>query len=310
MAAIVEQGVADPGQVRYAIVPVETGRAAGFCSLMRIDPADGLDRGRRHRLRSSAPAQPRRHRGEALLMRHAFDDLGYRRYEWKCDSLNAPSRRAALRLGFIWEGRFRNALVYKGRNRDTDWFSITDGEWPRVRAGARRRGSTTATSTTWAASASAWPPGRAASSRPAGGTEMDQRVSFITLVVTDLDATRRFYVDGLGWEPELHVPGEVLMFKVADKVVLSMWAETRLRRRGRPGAGARRRTPGHAVPQPRHHAGRRHRARAGPGCRAPRRSVRRASASGAATRATSPIPTASAGKWPTTRGEIGQSVLP
>jgi RimJ/RimL family protein N-acetyltransferase len=71
---------------------------------------------------------------QALLMRHVFDDLGYRRYEWKCDSLNAPSRRAALRLGFIWEGRFRNALVYKGRNRDTDWFSITDGEWPRVRA--------------------------------------------------------------------------------------------------------------------------------------------------------------------------------
>ena len=67
-------------------------------------------------------------------MRHAFDDLGYRRYEWKCDSLNAPSRRAAIRLGFIWEGRFRNAVVYKGRNRDTDWFSITDGEWPRVRA--------------------------------------------------------------------------------------------------------------------------------------------------------------------------------
>jgi hypothetical protein len=71
---------------------------------------------------------------QALLMRHVFDDLGYRRYEWKCDSLNAPSRRAALRLGFIWEGRFRTALVYKGRNRDTDWFSITDGEWPRVRA--------------------------------------------------------------------------------------------------------------------------------------------------------------------------------
>ena len=69
----------------------------------------------------------------ALLMRHAFDDLGFRRYEWKCDSLNGPSRRAALRLGFVWEGRFRNAVVYKGRNRDTDWFSITDREWPRVR---------------------------------------------------------------------------------------------------------------------------------------------------------------------------------
>ena len=134
LAAIVEEGVADPGQVRYAIVPTETGRAAGFCSLMRIDPqkgsieVGGIAFGRQlQRSRAATELQ-------ALLMRHAFDDLGYRRYEWKCDSLNAPSRRAALRLGFIWEGRFRNALVYKGRNRDTDWFSITDGEWPRVRA--------------------------------------------------------------------------------------------------------------------------------------------------------------------------------
>ncbi|HET8561976.1 MAG TPA: GNAT family protein [Marmoricola sp.] len=70
----------------------------------------------------------------ALMMRHAFDDLGYRRFEWKCDSLNEPSRQAALRLGFTYEGRFRNAVVYKGRTRDTDWFSITDAEWPRVRA--------------------------------------------------------------------------------------------------------------------------------------------------------------------------------
>ena len=134
LAAIVEHGVADPGQVRYAIVPVETGRAAGFCSLMRIDPqmgsieVGGIAFGRQlQRSRAATELQ-------ALLMRHAFDDLGFRRYEWKCDSLNAPSRRAALRLGFIWEGRFRNAVVYKGRNSDTDWFSITDGEWPRVRA--------------------------------------------------------------------------------------------------------------------------------------------------------------------------------
>lgn len=70
----------------------------------------------------------------ALMMGHAFDDLGYRRFEWKCDALNEPSRRAALRLGFRYEGRFRNAVVYKGRNRDTDWFSVTEAEWPRVRA--------------------------------------------------------------------------------------------------------------------------------------------------------------------------------
>jgi RimJ/RimL family protein N-acetyltransferase len=132
LAAILEHGAADPGQVRYAIVPLETGRAAGFCSLMRIDPAmgvievGGIALGRQLQ-RSRAGTEVM-----ALLMRHVFDDLGYRRYEWKCDSLNGASRRAAIRLGFIWEGRFRNALVYKGRNRDTDWFSITDREWPRV----------------------------------------------------------------------------------------------------------------------------------------------------------------------------------
>lgn len=70
-----------------------------------------------------------------LMMQHAFDDLGYRRYEWKCDSLNEPSRRAALRLGFTFEGTHRWAQVYQGRNRDTDWFSITGAEWPAVRAG-------------------------------------------------------------------------------------------------------------------------------------------------------------------------------
>jgi hypothetical protein len=63
-----------------------------------------------------------------LMARHVFG-LGYRRYEWKCDALNAPSRAAAARLGFSYEGTFRQALVYKGRNRDTAWFSITDREW-------------------------------------------------------------------------------------------------------------------------------------------------------------------------------------
>jgi RimJ/RimL family protein N-acetyltransferase len=65
-----------------------------------------------------------------LMMRRAFDELGYRRYEWKCDSLNEPSRRAALRLGFVFEGIFRQATMYRGRNRDTAWYSIIDKEWP------------------------------------------------------------------------------------------------------------------------------------------------------------------------------------
>ncbi|EWM45075.1 gNAT-family acetyltransferase [Bordetella holmesii 70147] len=67
-------------------------------------------------------------------MRRAFDELGYRRYEWKCDSLNAPSRQTAARLGFQFEGIFRQAVVYKGRTRDTAWFSITDAQWPARRA--------------------------------------------------------------------------------------------------------------------------------------------------------------------------------
>jgi RimJ/RimL family protein N-acetyltransferase len=70
-----------------------------------------------------------------LLAHHAFDDLGYRRVEWKCNALNAPSRRAAERFGFTFEGVFRNHQVIKGRNRDTAWFAITDDEWPAIRRG-------------------------------------------------------------------------------------------------------------------------------------------------------------------------------
>jgi RimJ/RimL family protein N-acetyltransferase len=69
-----------------------------------------------------------------LMMRHVFDGLGYRRYEWKCDSLNQPSCTAATRLGFLFEGIFRQATIYKRRNRDTAWYSMLDGEWPAARA--------------------------------------------------------------------------------------------------------------------------------------------------------------------------------
>jgi hypothetical protein len=65
-----------------------------------------------------------------LMARHVFEDLGYRRYEWKCNALNEPSRRAALRLGFSFEGVFRQHMIIKGRNRDTAWFSMLDSEWP------------------------------------------------------------------------------------------------------------------------------------------------------------------------------------
>jgi hypothetical protein len=101
---------------------------------MRVDPVNGSAEvgsilyGRT--LRRTRAATEAIH----LLARYLFDDLGYRRFEWKLDALNEQSARAARRLGFTYEGRFRNAMVYKGRNRDTDWFSIIDTEWPAVRA--------------------------------------------------------------------------------------------------------------------------------------------------------------------------------
>ncbi|MGP6088129.1 GNAT family N-acetyltransferase [Antarctobacter jejuensis] len=109
------------------------GRPVGFLSLLRINPgAASIEVGFIH---FSPALQGTRAATEVqyLLMKHVFEDLGYRRYEWKCDALNAPSRRAALRLGFTFEGVFRQALVYKGRNRDTAWFSILDSEWPVLR---------------------------------------------------------------------------------------------------------------------------------------------------------------------------------
>jgi hypothetical protein len=73
-----------------------------------------------------------------LLMTRVFDELKYRRFEWKCDSLNAPSRRAAERYGFAYEGIFRQAVIYKGRNRDTAWYAMTDRDWPLARAAFER----------------------------------------------------------------------------------------------------------------------------------------------------------------------------
>jgi len=113
----------------YAIVDAETGRAAGLASYLRIDTTHGvIEVGH---LAFSPLLQRTRAATEAmyLMMKHAFE-LGYRRYEWKCDALNAASRRAAERLGFRFEGVFRQAAVYKGRNRDTAWYSIIDSEWP------------------------------------------------------------------------------------------------------------------------------------------------------------------------------------
>ncbi|MFD2307411.1 GNAT family N-acetyltransferase [Enterococcus termitis] len=119
--------------VHYAIIDKSNGKALGTLALMRIDQEQGsaevgfviyADELKRTRIATEA---------QYLAACYIFDELGYRRYEWKCDALNEPSRKAALRLGFVFEGVFRQAVVYKERNRDTAWFSIIDSEWPKVK---------------------------------------------------------------------------------------------------------------------------------------------------------------------------------
>lgn len=119
----------------YAFVDRKSGEAVGMGAFMRADPGNGvIEIGNIW----MAPALQRtREATEAiyLMIRHAFDDLGVRRLEWKCDTLNEPSRRAAKRFGFTFEGIFRQHFIIKGRNRDTAWFAMLDKDWPKVRAG-------------------------------------------------------------------------------------------------------------------------------------------------------------------------------
>jgi len=117
----------------HAIVRPD-GRAVGVAAYMRIDPANGVIEVGHLNFSSALQRTAAATEAMYLMMRRAFDELGYRRYEWKCDSLNDPSRRAAVRLGFTYEGLFRHALVSRRRSRDTAWFSITDAEWPDRRA--------------------------------------------------------------------------------------------------------------------------------------------------------------------------------
>jgi RimJ/RimL family protein N-acetyltransferase len=122
----------------FAILDGASGKAVGYASYLRIEPV--------HRVIEvgSILYTPRMQQTtlatEAmyLMARHAFEDLGYRRYEWKCNALNAPSRRAALRFGFTFEGIFRQHMIVKGRNRDTAWFSMLDSEWPARKANFER----------------------------------------------------------------------------------------------------------------------------------------------------------------------------
>ena len=118
------------GWVREVIVDKASGRAVGMAHYMRPDPTNGVVEigGIAH-----GPAMsrsPLSTEAQYLLARHAFEGLGYRRYEWKCHNGNAASKRTATRLGFTFEGVFRQHMLSKGENRDTAWFSIIDGEWP------------------------------------------------------------------------------------------------------------------------------------------------------------------------------------
>jgi RimJ/RimL family protein N-acetyltransferase len=131
-------GLGRENAVTYAVIDATTGKSLGVASYLNINPSAGsIEVG----AIAYSPALQRTPLGtEAmfLMMRRVFDELGYRRYEWKCNSLNAPSRAAAQRYGFRFEGIFRQADVVKGHNRDTAWFSITDGEWPAIKAGFER----------------------------------------------------------------------------------------------------------------------------------------------------------------------------
>lgn len=118
----------------YAVIDRASGKAVGTFALMRIEPVHGVIEVGSVTFSPRLKQTPLSTEAQYLLMRYVFDDLGYRRYEWKCDSLNAPSRKTALRLGFQFEGIFRQAIVYKGRNRDTAWFAIIDQDWPLAKA--------------------------------------------------------------------------------------------------------------------------------------------------------------------------------
>jgi RimJ/RimL family protein N-acetyltransferase len=136
--AAIEGGLRREDFITFAVIDTASGKAVGVASYLNINPTAGsIEVGGI----AYSPALQRKPAGtEAiyLMMRRVFDALGYRRYEWKCNALNAPSRAAAKRYGFRFEGIFRQAEIVKGRNRDTAWFSIVDSEWPGIKAAFER----------------------------------------------------------------------------------------------------------------------------------------------------------------------------
>ena len=127
---------ADP--MFHAIVDRRTDKAVGVAGYMRINPDDGVIEVGHINYSPLLQRTPAGTEAMFLMMRRVFDELGYRRYEWKCDALNAPSCAAAERLGFRFEGEFRQATMYKGRSRDSAWFAIIDKEWPTIKVAFAR----------------------------------------------------------------------------------------------------------------------------------------------------------------------------
>jgi RimJ/RimL family protein N-acetyltransferase len=135
--AWVEQKAASIDPLFFAIIDRARDAPVGVASYLRIDPPNGVIEVGHLAYSPRLQRSPAATEAMYLMMRHAFE-LGYRRYEWKCNARNAPSRSAAERLGFTFEGVFRQHMVVKGRSRDTAWYSVIDGEWPRARVGFER----------------------------------------------------------------------------------------------------------------------------------------------------------------------------
>jgi RimJ/RimL family protein N-acetyltransferase len=122
----------------FAIIDKASGAPVGYQTFLRIEPAHRVIEVGNILYTLAMQRTPGATEAQYLFARYVFDDLGYRRYEWKCNALNAPSRRAAQRFGFTFEGVFRQHMIVKGRNRDTAWYSMLDHEWPARRAAFER----------------------------------------------------------------------------------------------------------------------------------------------------------------------------
>lgn len=129
-----EKAEASADPLYFAVIDLESGKVAGRQTFMRIDAGNGVIEIGSILWSALIARRPAATEANYLFARHVFDDLGYRRYEWKCNNLNEPSKRAALRFGMGFEGVFRQHMIVKGQNRDTAWYSMLDSEWPLNRA--------------------------------------------------------------------------------------------------------------------------------------------------------------------------------